>query len=113
MNGLINNNNNKVLSNYLDTLVNSFFKILPIKESEPNTLENYVKSLEIELVGCNSLFEGTNFDSALLVLISILRYLQENECEVSVVRREVFKSISIIKNLKKKYFEDGDVCGCN
>lgn len=102
-----NNIHSEVLKNYLDTLVNNFFKILPIKENEESTLGEYMKSLQLELVGCNSLFENTNYDSALLSLISILQYLIEHDCDVVVVRREVFKAISICKKLKRKYFEEG------
>lgn len=97
----------EVLKNYLDTLVNNFFKILPIKENEESTLEEYMKSLQLELIGCNSIFENTNYDSALLSLISILQYLIEHHCEIATVRREVFKAISICKKLKRKYFEEG------
>lgn len=102
-----NNIHSEVLKNYLDTLVNNFFKILPIKENEEATLDEYMKSLQLELVGCNSLFKNTNYDSALLSLISILQYLIEHDCDVIVVRREVFKAISICKKLKRKYFEEG------
>ena len=97
----------KVLKNYFDTLVNNFFKILPIKENEEATLEEYMKSLQLELIGCNSILENTQYDSALLSLISILQYLIEHDCETATVRREVFKAISICKKLKRKYFEEG------
>lgn len=97
----------KVLKNYFDSLVNGFFKILPIKESEEDTLTEYMQSLQLELIGCNSLFADTNYDSALLSLIAILQYLIDNDCEMKVIRREVFKSIGICKMLKKKYFKEG------
>lgn len=58
-----NNIHSEVLKNYLDTLVNNFFKILPIKENEEATLDEYMKSLQLELVGCNSLFE--NYDNTI------------------------------------------------
>lgn len=100
--------NKKVLKNYFDTLINNFFKILPIKENEENTLIEYMKSLRSELIGCDSLLRGTRYDSAMLSLISILQYLIENDCDVATVKREVFKAISICKKLKTKYFEEGD-----
>ena len=99
---MINNIPTKVLSNYFDSRVNSFFKILPIKEKEEDTLQDYIKSLQLELIGCNNLFLETDFDSALLSLIGILQFLIDEPCDVSVIRREVFKSISICKKLKKK-----------
>mgnify|MGYP006891094825 CR=1 FL=1 len=104
---MINQTHEKVLKNYFDSLVNSFFKILPIKESEEDTLTEYMQSLQLELIGCNSLFAGTSYDSALLSLIAILQYLIDNDCEMKVIRREVFKSIGICKMLKKKYFKEG------
>lgn len=97
----------KVLSNYIDSLVNSFFKILPIKENEEDTLCEYMKSLQLELIGCNKLFVETNFDSSLLSLIGVLQYLIDEPCDIPTVKREVFKAISICKRLKRKYFEEG------
>lgn len=97
----------EVLKNYFDTLVNYFFKILPIKENEEDTLIEYMKSLRAELIGCNSLLKDTRYDSAMLSLLSILQYLIDNDCDVATVKREVFKAISICKKLKKKYFEEG------
>ena len=44
-----------VLSNYLRNLVNLFFKILPIRESEEPSLTSYMVSLQTELIGfCTS-----------------------------------------------------------
>lgn len=96
----------KVLENYFDALVHKFFKILPIRESEEPSLNEYICSLQLELTGCKSLFVDTNYDDLLVSLISILQYLSEHDCEVYVVKREVFKAISICKKLKKKYCEE-------
>ena len=41
-----------MLNNYFRTLVNLFFKILPIKESGESSLEVYMRSLQAELLGC-------------------------------------------------------------
>ena len=74
-----------MLNNYFRALVNLFFKILPIKESGESSLEVYMRSL-------------------LLSLIAILQYLLDTpECEVSVVKREVFRAISICNKLKARY----------
>lgn len=97
---------NKVLKNYFDALVNSFFKILPIKETEEATLQDYIESLQIELIGCHSLYSSTNYSPLLLSLISILQYLIDNDCEVRIVKREVFKAISICKKLRNKCCEE-------
>ena len=94
----------KVLSNYLHTLINLFFKILPLKESGERSLETYMKSLQAELLGCNALVEAIHDDSMFLSLASILQYLIDNpDCDVVFVRREVFRAISICNKLREKY----------
>lgn len=47
-----------MLNNYFRTLVNLFFKILPIKESGESSLEVYMRSLQAELLGCKELIEA-------------------------------------------------------
>ena len=93
-----------VLDNYLRSLINLFFKILPLKESGERSLETYMKSLQAELLGCNALVEAIHDDSMFLSLASILQYLIDNpDCDVVFVRREVFRAISICHKLREKY----------
>lgn len=94
----------KMLDNYLASLVNQFFKILPIKESGEPSLKEFMRSLQVELIGCKNLMERLSNDSVYLSLIAILQYLIDNECDVPIVKREVFKAISICKKLRMKYF---------
>lgn len=95
-----------ILSNYLSAMINNFFKILPIKESGERSLDTYMQSLQAELLGCKELVEAIHNDSLFLTLLSILQYLIDNpECEVAVVKREVFHAISICNKLKSKYVE--------
>ena len=93
-----------VLNNYFRTLINLFFKILPIKESGESSLDTYMRSLQAELLGCKELIEAIHEDPLFLSLIAILQYLIDNpSCEVSVVKREVFRAISICNKLKSRY----------
>ena len=55
-----------MLNNYFRTLVNLFFKILPIKESGESSLEVYMRSLQAELLGCKELIEAIHDDPLLL-----------------------------------------------
>lgn len=94
----------KVLSNYLHTLINLFFKILPIKESGESSLDTYMRSLQAELIGCKELIAAIHEDPLFMSLISILQYLIDNpSCSVKVVKREVFRAISICNKLKARY----------
>lgn len=92
-----------MLDNYLDEMVNKFFKILPMKESNEPSLYEYMSSLQVELIGCEGVIKALHEDARYLTLISILQYLIDNDCEVKVVKREVFKAISLCKKLRKKY----------
>lgn len=69
-----------------------------------NYLRSLMKSLQAELLGCNALVEAIHDDSMFLSLASILQYLIDNpDCDVVFVRREVFRAISICNKLREKY----------
>lgn len=100
----------KLVSNYLDGLVNQFFKILPLKEDGEPSLNEFMKSLQVELIGHKSLMEYLHDDSMYMTLLSILQYLIDNnhdDFDTAIVKREVFKAISICKKLRKKYCSEG------
>lgn len=96
----------ETLNNYLSSLVNHFFKILPIKESGESSLDVYIRSLQAELLGCKELIEAIHNDALFLTLVSILQYLIDTpSCDVPTVKREVFRAISICNKLRQKYTE--------
>lgn len=96
-----------MLKNYLNGLVNQFFKIIPLKECEEPSLHAFMESFQAELLGFKSLIDVIGEDSMYLSLLSILQYLIDNDCPIQVVRREVFQAISICKKLIKKYGNKG------
>lgn len=96
----------RLLNNYLTSLVNCFFKILPMRESGEKSVDKYIKSLQAELLGCRGLVQILNDDSRYLSLLSILQYLSDNpELPVETVKREVFKGIRLCNALKERYGE--------
>lgn len=96
--------NATMLSGYMRSLVNRFFKILPIRESGEDSLETYMRSLQSELLGFKELIVAVHEDSEFMSLLNILQYLIDNpECSLVVVKREVFRAISICNKLKAKY----------
>ena len=97
----------KMVDSYLNGLVNQFFKILPIKESGEPSLNEFMRSLQVELIGHKALMRYLNYDSMYMTLLSILQYMIDNDCDTPVVKREVFKAISICKKLRKKYCNEG------
>ena len=96
----------ELLLNYFQSLVNRFFKILPIRENEEETLTVYMKSLQCEVLGCRKLISDMNNDSRFFTLASILQYLIDApNCPIKDVKREVFKAIRICNQLKEQYRE--------
>lgn len=94
----------EVLHNYFRNLVNHFFKILPIREQNEESLTTYMQSLQAELLGYKGLVSAIQNDASYLTLLSILQYLIDNpECTVREVKREVFRAISICNKLKAQY----------
>lgn len=94
----------EVLHNYFRNLVNLFFKILPIREANEKSLTTYMQSLQAELLGCKSLISAIQNDASYLTLLAILQYLIDNpDCSIKEVKREVFRAISICNKLKAQY----------
>lgn len=93
-----------LLRNYFRNLVNRFFKILPMRENKEDSLCVYMKSLQSELLGCRELLPDIRENSLYLTLLAILQYLIDNpECTVAEVKREVFRAISVCNKLKSIY----------
>lgn len=93
-----------MLNDYFRALVNRFFKILPMKEADEDTLGVYMESLQSELLGCKELITGIHNDGRFLSLVAILEFLIDNPtCSLKAVRREVFRAISICNQLKAIY----------
>lgn len=95
---------NVLLKNYFHSMINHFFKILPMKETGEQSLAVYMKSLQMELLGCHELIPEIKENSMFLTLLSILQYLIDNpDCSTSDVKREVFRAISICNKLETIY----------
>lgn len=91
----------ELLSNYYSTLVNHFFKILPMRENGEASLPTYMRSLQVELMGYGELIEAVRVDPSYLTLLSILQYLIDHPaCDIADVKREVFHAINICHKLK-------------
>ena len=95
-----------LVNNYFRSLVNRFFKILPMRENNELTLAIYMHSLQMELFGYKSLVPAFGDNSLFLTLLSILQYLIITpECPVPDVKREVFRAIGICNKLSALYAE--------
>lgn len=92
------------LRSYFNYLVNRFFKILPMQENKEKTLPTYIRSFQIEMLGCKNFIVGLSNNPEFLTLLAILQYLHDNpKSSVSEVKREVFKAIAICNKLESHY----------
>jgi len=88
----------KSLNEYLEDLVGKIYKILPLKESEIDTLNEYIKSLQLEIIGSLNIFDN---DAKIMTVINTLQYFIDNEYDTKTCKREVFKCIKIVKKLRR------------
>ena len=93
------------LCEYMQMLVGSFFKIIPIGESDDkSSLQTYLQSFQLELMGCQGLVLELKHEPLFISLISILQYFIDHpDISLVVLRRETFKAISICTKLKARY----------
>lgn len=95
---------NRLINNYFHSLVNCYFKILPIREDGEQTIGVYLESLKAEMLGCGGLLEDIKNDPSYMTLLSILQYFIDNpDCDIAEVRREVFRAIRICNKIADKY----------
>lgn len=87
---------------YIKSLIPKTFKILHIKEKQPDTLYDYVDSFRVELIGSQKSFEELKTDTNFQSLINIINYFCDNELEHKKIRREVFKCIDLINKIIKQ-----------
>jgi F0F1-type ATP synthase delta subunit len=90
--------------NYFKFLINRIYKILPISETEPHTLNKYLESLILELSGSKELISKIKYDANFISLLATLQYFVDNQYSHNILKREIFKCIHIIQNLQNKYF---------
>lgn len=95
---------------YLDTLINSVFKILPLYEERNDGIQTYIESLLFELYGLDKVFDikdSYEYVSVLSILESIKEEVAKENSKKRVIKREVFKCINIIKNTIKRLEKGG------
>lgn len=98
-----------LLRNYFKDLVNQFYKILPMRENGEVSVYVYMQSLQAELLGCKELVSALREDASFMTLLAVLQYLIDNpDCPIHEVRREVFKSISICNKLKAQFADSAE-----
>jgi hypothetical protein len=95
----------KRLGVYLESIVHSVFKILPLYEEKNFGVEKYVESLIFELYGLQDVIaieHSSEYIALLANLASVKKELANEDSKKAVIKREIFKCINIIKNMVGK-----------
>lgn len=85
----------------LDSYIDKIFKILPMREEKCPTLTIYIQGLIREFLGNSSLMEGLLYEKDFLSLVGTLENLIDDNLPFDEFRSDVFKSITIVKKMKK------------
>ena len=100
------------LSKYFDVLVGKVFKILPLAEDGRSSAKVYLDGLHREVKGLKHLFWVMNKDPMFVSLLSILTWLTYNiddeECTIDVIRKEVFDAIAICQDLRDRIASESE-----
>lgn len=100
--------NEKMIVTYLDALVNSVFKILPLYEEGNEGVETYIESLLFDLNSYEDVIEtkhGAEYVQLMMTLTSLKKEVIKEDSKKAVIKREVFKCINVIKNMVGKLKE--------
>lgn len=98
------------LITYLNSEINSVFKILPLYEEKNVGVVTYVESLLFELKGLDKVIDikhSYEYVSLLSTLASVEVEVAKEDSKKATVKREIFKCINIIKNMVAK-LEEGE-----
>lgn len=106
--GLLPTNN---LCNYFEFLINKTYKILPMREDNSKTLKIYLEGLLRELIGNKELVSILANEPRFVSVLNSIQFLILEEYSVQVCKKEVFKCIHILSDIKASYFEEGDSDG--
>lgn len=94
-------------------LINKTFKILPLKESETDTLKSYIDSFLAELIGNAELVDILKEEPSFMSVLTTMSYLANNTYDVGFCKKEVFKCIHLLKDIRERCFggegNDGEI----
>ena len=93
-----------VIRKYLGYLIDKTFKILPMHEEQSPTLQDYIESYIVEIIGDKRIIPVFDADPRIITFLGTLSYLATEEYDHKVCKREVFKCIGIITNIRDRYF---------
>lgn len=87
---------------YISSLKGKFFKILPLYETDRNSLKDYLVGLKEELIGFSENKNIDRFSGEIISLINIIIFFINEEYSQKTCKKNVFKCIHIIETIEIK-----------
>ncbi|WP_143322784.1 hypothetical protein [Clostridium sp. HBUAS56010] len=94
---------------YFKYLIDKTYKILPMKEENSETLKSYLESYQRELVGNKRLVSDLVDEPRFISVLNIIQYLISEDYNTKICRKEVFRCINILEEIRNSYFIKEDV----
>lgn len=96
----------KTFRNYSHSLIDRVYKILPLFEEKNEGLFSYIQSLILELHGLYWTVDSIQGNGDYLILLATLESVSDyalfcDKKDHSVVKREVFKCLEVIRKIKE------------
>jgi hypothetical protein len=91
-----------MIHNFLDGLIGSIYKILPLKEENNSYLDDYLDSLAIQLTGALETYPELSTNTKYISIVNSIQFFRKNEFSLKQCRREVFKCIESVKKIQKE-----------
>ena len=94
---------------YFEFLINKTYNILPLKEEKSDTLKSYLESYLRELIGNQELVSVLVDEPKFITVLNTMQFLISEEYSDKVCKKEVFKCIRILEEIKEKYFKEENI----
>ena len=79
-----------------------------MKEENSLTLKSYLESYLRELIGNQELVSVLVDEPKFITVLNTMQFLISEEYSDKVCKKEVFKCIRILQEIKEKYFKEGE-----
>lgn len=93
--------NDKTTNLFLNSMIGSVYKILPMNDNEDVTLSDYLDSLYVQLVGGAETYHELKYCQHYYSIINVVRYFRTQKYDKKTCKREVLKCTNILEKLSK------------
>lgn len=87
---------------YLNYLVGKTYKILVLKENDSDTLHKYLEDFQRELIGNKEFVQFITEEPKYYTIVSKVEFMINHDPDVNVYKKDVFKSIRILTDIRNK-----------